>query len=113
MNKDIGRLLVNKIGPCVEVDTDASRHSALEKMLDFCFAYGRLGHISRECLLEEPHHMIANNKFPIGNWLKGSSFAKPFDHRGRWEEANGFGRPSPLKENFDEPGPVPKDATVI
>ncbi|PON92296.1 Zinc knuckle CX2CX4HX4C [Trema orientale] len=84
-----------------------------EKMLDFCFAYGRLSHISRECLLEEPRHMIPDSKFPIRNWLKGLSFAKPFDHCGRWEGAHGFGRPSPLKADFDEPGPVQKDATLI
>ncbi|PON52787.1 hypothetical protein TorRG33x02_307450, partial [Trema orientale] len=38
--------------------------------------------MAKEWLLEELKEIVINNSFHLRNWLKGSSFVKPFDLRG-------------------------------
>lgn len=37
-----------------------------ERLLNFCYLCGKLGHIQRDCVIE----VSTDNQLPFGNWLR-------------------------------------------
>ncbi|PON43159.1 Zinc finger, CCHC-type [Parasponia andersonii] len=77
MYEEVGFLLGNKIGTTLEVEKD-NDDFRYERLSNFCFACGCIGHMVQECLQEEAREMLALQKFPYSIWLRGSNLDRIF-----------------------------------
>ncbi|GMN56956.1 hypothetical protein TIFTF001_026061 [Ficus carica] len=67
---------IRKVVP-VLVSTNGTTHRAelkFERIPDFCYVCGRIGHITTKCLEPVANEMIELGNFQYGDWLKAASF---------------------------------------
>ncbi|KAL5762300.1 hypothetical protein ACOSP7_018564 [Xanthoceras sorbifolium] len=108
------RVVVDVLRPlrrCIKVDIDASGKPMImllryERMPEYCFHCGLLGHSVRDCPIVETDNVEESQNYDYGSWLRATSPVR-FSRQSRESEAQGGVPLSPKSSNKCENFPSP------